>query len=221
MARLAEIEDLPGEQPRQGAGAREEIGRARPGRLHGRRLPLRRQTRPRPRRRHLRRPGRRAHGARRPVRRRQVRGLRAPGTLPTDAGTVTVGGRDIRDAGRSHSCARPSATWSRTRPVLAGTLRDNLLYAAPDATDDDMRDVVARGPASTTWWPGGASTRSAAAACCCSGGERQRVAIARALLRRPALLLPGRGDGEPGRGQRTAPARAVVRELAVRLRRSW
>ena len=76
-------------------------------------------------------------------------------------------------------------------PVLAGTLRENLVFAAPGATDDDMREVLARTrlDALVERLPHGLDTRVGHRGSKLSGGERQRVAIARALLRRPRLLL--------------------------------
>ncbi|MGW1885691.1 ABC transporter ATP-binding protein [Streptomyces sp. NPDC001970] len=76
-------------------------------------------------------------------------------------------------------------------PVLSGSLRDNLLLGAPDATEHDLGEVlrttrldglVARLPKGLDTLVGHRGTKL-------SGGERQRVAIARALLRRPRLLL--------------------------------
>ncbi|WP_246259810.1 ABC transporter ATP-binding protein [Streptomyces typhae] len=76
-------------------------------------------------------------------------------------------------------------------PVLAGTLRENLLFAAPDATGADIRDVLARARLDTLVdkLPDGLDTVVGHRGSKLSGGERQRVAIARALLRRPRLLL--------------------------------
>ncbi|MGW6782662.1 ABC transporter ATP-binding protein [Streptomyces sp. NPDC054987] len=76
-------------------------------------------------------------------------------------------------------------------PVLAGTLRENLVYSAPDATDDDIRAVLARTSLDTLVerLPHGLDTLVGHRGSKLSGGERQRVAIARALLRRPRLLL--------------------------------
>ncbi|MGC0208475.1 ABC transporter ATP-binding protein [Streptomyces levis] len=76
-------------------------------------------------------------------------------------------------------------------PVLAGTLRENLVFAAPGATDDDIRDVLARTKLDTLVdrLPHGLDTPVGHRGSKLSGGERQRVAIARALLRKPRLLL--------------------------------
>jgi ABC-type multidrug transport system fused ATPase/permease subunit len=75
--------------------------------------------------------------------------------------------------------------------VLAGTLRANLLYAQPEASEADLRAAIA-----TTRLDGfvgalddGLDTEVGARGTTLSGGERQRVAIARALLRSPRLLL--------------------------------
>ncbi|MFD2355045.1 ATP-binding cassette domain-containing protein [Nonomuraea ferruginea] len=98
---------------------------------------------------------------------------------------------------------------SRTRPCWLGTLKENLLFAAPDATEDELRraivrtrldDLVAR-------LPDGLDTAVGHRGVLLSGGERQRVAIARALLRKPRLLLLERGHLAARRGQRAAAAR--------------
>ena len=76
-------------------------------------------------------------------------------------------------------------------PVLSGTLRENLLYGAPSADDDQLHRAVrvARLDALVGSLPEGLETQVGHRGTKLSGGERQRVAIARALLRRPRLLL--------------------------------
>jgi ABC-type multidrug transport system fused ATPase/permease subunit len=76
-------------------------------------------------------------------------------------------------------------------PVLAGTLRENLCYAAPGATDEEIKAVLARARLTglLDQLPDGLNTPIGHRGSTLSGGQRQRVAIARALLRRPRLLL--------------------------------
>jgi ATP-binding cassette subfamily C protein len=76
-------------------------------------------------------------------------------------------------------------------PVLSGTLRENLLYGAPDAGEDALEQVLrtTRLSGMVHALPAGLDTTVGHRGMKLSGGERQRVAIARALLRRPRLLL--------------------------------
>jgi ATP-binding cassette subfamily C protein len=106
------------------------------------------------------------------------------------AGRVLLDGRDIRH--RDVPRLRADIGYvEQDAPVLSGSLRDNLLLGAPDATEGDLRrilvttrldDLVGRLPEGLDTLVGHRGTKL-------SGGERQRVAIARALLRRPRLLL--------------------------------
>ncbi|WP_026122831.1 ABC transporter ATP-binding protein [Nocardiopsis halotolerans] len=76
-------------------------------------------------------------------------------------------------------------------PVLDGTLRENLLMAAPEATGEELEETVRRARLSdlVSRLPEGLDSAIGHRGVTISGGERQRVAIARALLRRPRLLL--------------------------------
>src|SRR5262249_17888674 len=107
-----------------------------------------------------------------------------------DAGTVTVDGLDVqrwplRDLRAAIGYVEQDAN------VLSGTLRENLLYAAPDASDEELADAVrvARLDDLLARLPDGYATQVGHRGTKLSGGERQRVAIARALLRKPRLLL--------------------------------
>ncbi len=107
-----------------------------------------------------------------------------------DAGRVFVDGTDTRDWPLGPLRAVIGYV-EQDAPVLSGTLRENLLFGAPEASGDELadalritrlRDLAERLPDGLETYVGHRGTRL-------SGGERQRVAIARALLRRPRLLL--------------------------------
>ena len=107
-----------------------------------------------------------------------------------DAGAVRLGGLDIRSLDRTALRAQIGYV-EQDAPVLAGSLRDNLTLATPDATDDEciavlhavnLSEVLERDPAGLKATVGESGVKL-------SGGERQRLAIARALLAAPPILL--------------------------------
>lgn len=108
----------------------------------------------------------------------------------TTGGRILVDGQDIRQWPLSELRSVIGYV-EQDAPVLAGTLRENLVFSAPGATDDDIRAVLARTRLDTLVdrLPHGLDTLVGHRGSKLSGGERQRVAIARALLRRPRLLL--------------------------------
>lgn len=105
-------------------------------------------------------------------------------------GRVLVDGKDVRDWPLPELRSAIGYV-EQDAPVLAGTLRENLLFAAPRATDREVRDVLSRTRLDTLVerLPHGLDTPVGHRGSKLSGGERQRVAIARALLRKPRLLL--------------------------------
>ena len=109
---------------------------------------------------------------------------------PATGGTVRVDGRDVDDWNLSDLRAMIGYV-EQDAPVLDGTLRENLILAAPDATDAEIEDVLKRTRLIdlVDKLPDGLESTVGHRGTTLSGGERQRVAIARALLRRPRLLL--------------------------------
>lgn len=105
-------------------------------------------------------------------------------------GALRVDGTDVRDLPRDALRARLGYV-EQEAPVLAGTLRDNLLITAPEATEGRLRavlDEVNLGHLADRT-PQGLDVQVGEGGVLLSGGERQRLAIARALLAGPPVLL--------------------------------
>lgn len=105
-------------------------------------------------------------------------------------GEVRLGGLDIRSLDR-HDLRAQIGYVEQDAPVLAGSIRDNLVLSAPDATDEqciavlgavNLLEVLDRDPA-------GLSAEVGENGVMLSGGERQRLAIGRALLSESPILL--------------------------------
>jgi ATP-binding cassette subfamily C protein len=70
------------------------------------------------------------------------------------------------------------------------SVRQNLLWARPDATDDDLREALLLASAGFVYeLPLGIETVVGDRGILLSSGQRQRISLARALLRKPALLI--------------------------------
>jgi ATP-binding cassette subfamily B protein len=75
--------------------------------------------------------------------------------------------------------------------LFSGTIRENLLFVRPNATDEECLDVLGRAACHSLLARAdrGLDTVIGEGGVKVSGGERQRLSIARALLRRPRLLV--------------------------------
>jgi ATP-binding cassette subfamily C protein len=106
------------------------------------------------------------------------------------AGQVLLDGTDVRHWPLAQLRAAIGYV-EQDAPVLSGSLRDNLLLGAPQATDTEIAGMLrtTRLTALVARLPDGLDTAVGHRGTRLSGGERQRVAIGRALLRHPRLLL--------------------------------
>ncbi len=75
--------------------------------------------------------------------------------------------------------------------LFSGTIKDNLHYVAPQATDDELIEVLQKSAAHTLMQRAekGLNTQIGEGGIKVSGGEKQRISIARALLRKPNLMV--------------------------------
>jgi ATP-binding cassette, subfamily C, bacterial CydD len=112
------------------------------------------------------------------------------GFVRPDGGRVSVNGADMADV-VPQAWSRLTA-WIGQRPVLfAGTIRDNILFARPEATEEEVAVAAkaARLDPFLSELPEGLETRIGEGGYGLSGGQAQRVAIARAYLKNAPLLL--------------------------------
>ena len=105
-------------------------------------------------------------------------------------GSILLDGTDIRDMTqqylRSHLAYVQQKAW-----LFSGTIRDNLRYSRPDATDEELMHAadVAQAGDFIRSLPDELDSFVAQGGANFSGGQKQRLSIARALVKRPELYI--------------------------------
>ena len=113
-----------------------------------------------------------------------------PRLYDVSAGSVKVGGVDVRDYDLETLRNAVSVVLQKNQ-LFSGTVRDNLRWGNPEATDEEIAEacrlaqadefIMAHPDGYDRWIEQGGSN--------VSGGQRQRLCIARALLKKPKILI--------------------------------
>ena len=105
------------------------------------------------------------------------------------SGAVYVDGVDVRD--QDEATLRSKIGFVMQKAVLFhGTIRDNLRWGKPDATDAELNEAIAAAQADdVVKAKGGLDAMIEQNGRNLSGGQRQRLTIARALVRKPEILV--------------------------------
>lgn len=113
-----------------------------------------------------------------------------PRLYEAEEGEVLVGGHNVKDYTLDH--LRGAVAMVLQKNVLfSGTIRENLLWGNPEATDEELIEAckAAQAYEFVMAFPDGYETNLGQGGVNVSGGQKQRLCIARALLKNPKILI--------------------------------
>ncbi|MCE5322702.1 ABC transporter ATP-binding protein/permease [bacterium] len=113
-----------------------------------------------------------------------------PRLYDVSAGSIRLDGMDIREL-TQESLRRQIAMVLQDTILFSGTIRDNIRFGSPDATDDEVIKAakMAQAHEFITGFADGYDSMLGQRGVNISGGQKQRLSIARALVSRPAILI--------------------------------
>ena len=113
-----------------------------------------------------------------------------PRFYDVQSGRVTVDGLDVRDV-TLESLRRAIGIVQQDVFLFADTVRENIRYGRPDATDEEVEEAAKKAEiyADIMDMPSGFDTYVGERGTLLSGGQKQRVAIARIFLKNPPILI--------------------------------
>ena len=113
-----------------------------------------------------------------------------PRFYDVDSGSITVDGRDVR-AVTQRSLRRAIGIVQQDVFLFADTIRENIRYGRPDATDEEIVEAAKRAEIydDIMAMPHGFDTYVGERGTMLSGGQKQRVSIARIFLKNPPILI--------------------------------
>ena len=110
--------------------------------------------------------------------------------LAPDGGSITIDGKDLRSL-TLESVRKNIGIVQQDVFLFVGTIRENILYGRPDATEEEVMEAARRANIHDyiMTLPNGYDTEIGERGVKLSGGQKQRLSIARVFLKDPAILI--------------------------------